>query len=94
MDNSTWAANYTGQLDFILVGLFSQSKHPALLCVVIFVIFLTALSGNSILIFLIHSNAHLQPPMYFFYQPVVSHGCDVHFHHCAKDAHGQDHGCE
>ncbi|KAJ1059833.1 hypothetical protein CapIbe_006837 [Capra ibex] len=66
MDNSTWVANYTGQLDFILVGFFSQSKHPALLCVVIFVIFLMALSGNSILILLIHSNAHLQTPMYFF----------------------------
>ena len=66
MDNSTWVANYTGQLDFILMGLFSQSKHPALLWVVIFVIFLMALSGNSILILLIHSNAHLQTPMYFF----------------------------
>ena len=66
MDNSIWVANYTEQLDFILMGLFSQSKHPALLCVVIFVIFLMALSGNSILILLIHSNAHLQTPMYFF----------------------------
>ena len=66
MDNSTWVANYTGPLDFILMGLFSQSKHPALLWVVIFVIFLMALSGNSILILLIHSNAHLQTPMYFF----------------------------
>lgn len=64
MDNSTWVAT-TGQL-LILVGFFSQSKHPALLCVVIFVIFLMALSGNSILILLIHSNAHLQTPMYFF----------------------------
>ncbi|XP_052499411.1 olfactory receptor 2T29-like [Budorcas taxicolor] len=66
MDNSTWVANYTGQLDFILVGFFSQSKHSALLCVVISVIFLMALSGNSILILLIHSNAHLQTPMYYF----------------------------
>ena len=66
MDKSTWATNHTGQLDFILMGLFSQSKHPAFLCVVIFVIFLMALSGNSILILLIHSNAHLQTAMYFF----------------------------
>ncbi|XP_007955026.1 olfactory receptor 2T29-like [Orycteropus afer afer] len=66
MDNTTWLANYTGESDFILLGFFSQSKDPALLCVVIFVIFLMALSGNAILIFLIHSNAHLHTPMYFF----------------------------
>ncbi|XP_072805898.1 olfactory receptor 2T29-like [Vicugna pacos] len=66
MASSTWAANHTGQLDFILVGLFSQSKHTALLCVVVFVIFLMALSGNSILILLIYSDTHLHTPMYFF----------------------------
>ncbi|XP_047630588.1 olfactory receptor 2T29-like [Phacochoerus africanus] len=66
MGNSTWLANRTGQIDFILLGLCSQSKHPMLLCAVIFVIFLMALSGNSILILLIHSTAHLHTPMYFF----------------------------
>ncbi|XP_043323472.1 olfactory receptor 2T29-like [Cervus canadensis] len=66
MDKSTWVTNHTGQLDFILMGLFSQSKHPAFLCVVIFVIFLMALSGNSILILLIYSDAHLHTPMYYF----------------------------
>uniref|UniRef100_A0A8D1MEH6 Olfactory receptor n=1 Tax=Sus scrofa TaxID=9823 RepID=A0A8D1MEH6_PIG len=66
MGNSTWLANHTGQIDFILLGLCSQSKHPTLLCAVIFVIFLMALSGNSILILLIHSTAHLHTPMYFF----------------------------
>ncbi|XP_003124268.1 olfactory receptor 2T29-like [Sus scrofa] len=66
MDNSTSVANHTGQMDFILVGFFLQSKHPALLCAVIFVIFLMALSGNSILILLIHSTSHLHTPMYFF----------------------------
>ena len=66
MDKSTWVINHTGQLDFILMGLFSQSKHPAFLCVVIFVIFLMALSGNSILILLIYSDAHLHTPMYYF----------------------------
>ncbi|XP_004482429.1 olfactory receptor 2T4-like [Dasypus novemcinctus] len=65
MDNATWLANHTEGSDFILVGLFSQTKHPALLCVVIFVIFLMALSGNAILILLIHSDAHLHTPMYF-----------------------------
>ncbi|CAN0441796.1 unnamed protein product [Rangifer tarandus platyrhynchus] len=66
MDKSTWVTNHTRQLDFILMGLFSQSKHPAFLCVVIFVIFLMALSGNSILILLIYSDAHLHTPMYYF----------------------------
>ncbi|XP_049730588.1 olfactory receptor 2T4-like [Elephas maximus indicus] len=66
MDSTTWLANHTGGSDFILLGLFSQSKHPALLCVVIFVIFLMALTGNAILILLILSNAHLHTPMYFF----------------------------
>ncbi|XP_006730558.1 olfactory receptor 2T4-like [Leptonychotes weddellii] len=66
MENTYWLANYTGRSDFILVGIFSESKHPALLCLVIFVVFLMALSGNTILILLIHSDAHLHTPMYFF----------------------------
>ncbi|XP_004439404.1 PREDICTED: olfactory receptor 2T29-like [Ceratotherium simum simum] len=66
MDNTTWVANDTGQSDFILLGIFSQSKHPTLLWVVIFVLLLIALSGNTILIFLIYSDAHLHTPMYFF----------------------------
>ncbi|XP_008848552.1 olfactory receptor 2T29-like isoform X1 [Nannospalax galili] len=66
MDITTWMTNHTGQSDFILVGLFSQSKHPVLLGVVIFVVFLMALSGNALLILLIHSDTHLHTPMYFF----------------------------
>uniref|UniRef100_A0A8D2CRU2 Olfactory receptor n=1 Tax=Sciurus vulgaris TaxID=55149 RepID=A0A8D2CRU2_SCIVU len=58
--------NNTGWANFILVGLFGQSQHPALLCVVIFLIFLMALSGNALLILLIHSNTQLHTPMYFF----------------------------
>uniref|UniRef100_G1MNW4 Olfactory receptor n=1 Tax=Ailuropoda melanoleuca TaxID=9646 RepID=G1MNW4_AILME len=38
--NTTWVVNYTGQIDFDLLGLFSQFKYPALLCLVIFVVFL------------------------------------------------------
>ncbi|XP_045852771.1 olfactory receptor 2T29-like [Meles meles] len=66
MENTTWVANHTGRLDFELVGLFSQSNHPTLLCVVIFVVFLMALSGNTILILLIQCDVHLHNPMYFF----------------------------
>ncbi|XP_054337118.1 olfactory receptor 2T4 [Pongo pygmaeus] len=66
MANITWMASHTGRSDFILMGLFRQSKHPALLCVVIFVVFLMALSENAFLILLIHCDAHLHTPMYFF----------------------------
>ncbi|XP_034885230.1 olfactory receptor 2T29-like [Mirounga leonina] len=66
MDNTTWVANHTGRSDFDLVGLFSQSKHPTLLFMIIFVVFLMALSGNTILILLIHCDAYLHNPMYFF----------------------------
>uniref|UniRef100_G1S9V9 Olfactory receptor n=2 Tax=Nomascus leucogenys TaxID=61853 RepID=G1S9V9_NOMLE len=66
MANITGMVNHTGGSDFILMGLFRQSKHPALICVVIFVVFLMALSGNAVLILLIHCDAHLHTPMYFF----------------------------
>ncbi|XP_022347700.1 LOW QUALITY PROTEIN: olfactory receptor 2T29-like [Enhydra lutris kenyoni] len=67
MKNMNRVSSYTGQSDFILVGIFSQSNHPALLCVVIFVVFLMALTGNGVLILLIHFDAHLHSsPMYFF----------------------------
>ncbi|KAM5169096.1 olfactory receptor 2T29-like [Callospermophilus lateralis] len=66
MDITTWMTNHTGWADFILVGLFRQSQHPALLCIVIFLVFLMALSGNAVLIILIHSSAKLHTPMYFF----------------------------
>ncbi|XP_031993219.1 olfactory receptor 2T4-like [Hylobates moloch] len=48
------------------MGLFRQSKHPAVICVVIFVVFLMALSGNAFLILLIHCDTHLHTPMYLF----------------------------
>ena len=66
MDNITWMTSYTERLDFTLVGIFSQSQHPSLLSLVIFVVLLMALSGNTILICLIYSDAHLHTPMYFF----------------------------
>ncbi|XP_005341494.2 olfactory receptor 2T29 [Ictidomys tridecemlineatus] len=66
MDITPWMTNHTGWADFILVGFFRQSQHPALLCMVIFMVFLIALSGNAVLIILIHSNTQLHTPMYFF----------------------------
>ncbi|KAM4868270.1 olfactory receptor 2T5-like [Urocitellus parryii] len=66
MDITTWMTNHTEWADFILVGLFRKSQHPTLLCMVIFLVFLMALSGNAVLIILIHSSAKLHTPMYFF----------------------------
>ncbi|XP_015858925.2 olfactory receptor 2T29-like [Peromyscus maniculatus bairdii] len=66
MNINNWMSNYTGQSDFTLVGFLSQSKQPALLAVVIFMVFLMALSENVLLILLIHSDTRLHTPMYFF----------------------------
>ncbi|XP_036858289.2 olfactory receptor 2T29-like [Manis javanica] len=66
MEGTTWMANHSGRSEFILMGIFSQSQHPTLLGMVIFMVFLMALSGNTILILLICSEARLHTPMYFF----------------------------
>ncbi|XP_004871031.1 olfactory receptor 2T29 [Heterocephalus glaber] len=66
MDSPNWMPKYTTWVDFILVGLFPQSRHPALLFLVIFVMLLMALSGNALLILLICANTCLHTPMYFF----------------------------
>ncbi|XP_074076756.1 olfactory receptor 2T29-like [Macrotis lagotis] len=58
--------NQTLGTDFILLGLFSQSKYCSLLYSLIFFFFIVALTGNAILIFLIQSYPHLHTPMYFF----------------------------
>ncbi|KAM6148436.1 olfactory receptor 2T3-like [Erethizon dorsatum] len=57
--------NQTSSTDFILVGLFVDSKTAALLYTVIFIFFLLALAGNALLIILIHSDLRLRTPMYF-----------------------------
>ncbi|KAL1763363.1 olfactory receptor 2T29-like [Sigmodon hispidus] len=66
MSINYWMNNYTGESDFTLVGFFSRSRNPTLLTVVIFVVFLMALSENVLLILLIHSDTRLHTPMYFF----------------------------
>ncbi|XP_065393382.1 olfactory receptor 2T3 [Macaca fascicularis] len=58
--------NQTASTDFILTGLFAESKHAALLYTLTFILFLMALTGNALLILLIHSEPRLHTPMYFF----------------------------
>ncbi|XP_037673383.1 olfactory receptor 2T10-like [Choloepus didactylus] len=61
-----WLANQTLGGNFYLLGIFSQSSHAGLLCSLIFGIFLMAVTGNIILILLIHMEPCLHTPMYFF----------------------------
>ncbi|XP_076994251.1 olfactory receptor 2AJ1-like [Tamandua tetradactyla] len=51
--------------DFVLVGLFSDSRHPTLLIVIVLLILLVAVTGNYILALMIWSDVHLHTPMYF-----------------------------
>ncbi|XP_004465295.5 olfactory receptor 2T10-like [Dasypus novemcinctus] len=61
-----WFTNHTLDGNFFLLGIFSQSSHPGLLCSLIFGLFLMAVTGNIILILLIHNDPSLHTPMYFF----------------------------
>ncbi|XP_036624276.1 olfactory receptor 2T29-like [Trichosurus vulpecula] len=66
MKPTAWLENQTFGTDFILLGLFSQSKYPTLFYSLIFIIFIVALTGNATLVLLIQSDPHLHTPMYFF----------------------------
>ncbi|XP_004465293.2 olfactory receptor 2T10-like [Dasypus novemcinctus] len=61
-----WLTNQTLGGNFFLLGIFNRSSHPGLLCSLIFGLFLMAVTGNIILILLIHTDPCLQTPMYFF----------------------------
>ncbi|XP_044531127.1 olfactory receptor 2AJ1-like [Gracilinanus agilis] len=51
--------------DFILLGLFPEIKHLAVLIFIIFLIYMIAVTGNALLIFLILADSRLHTPMYF-----------------------------
>ncbi|XP_006894021.1 PREDICTED: olfactory receptor 2M2-like [Elephantulus edwardii] len=55
--------NKSTNTDFILLGLF-ESQYPGLFIVIILLILMVAVTGNSILALLIWGNAHLHTPMY------------------------------
>ncbi|KAM6224145.1 olfactory receptor 2T11-like [Rhynchocyon petersi] len=58
--------NQTSSNNFILTGLFDQTKHAVFLYSLTFILFLMALTGNALLILLIHREPRLHTPMYFF----------------------------
>ncbi|XP_072494456.1 olfactory receptor 2T29-like [Notamacropus eugenii] len=66
MKQTVWLENQTFGTDFILLGLFSQSKYSPFFYSLIFIIFIVALTGNATLVLLIQSDPHLHTPMYFF----------------------------
>ncbi|XP_043859257.1 olfactory receptor 2AJ1-like [Dromiciops gliroides] len=51
--------------DFILLGLFPEIKHLAILISIIFLIYMVAVTGNALLILLILGDSRLHTPMYF-----------------------------
>ncbi|XP_072494457.1 olfactory receptor 2T29-like [Notamacropus eugenii] len=66
MKQTMWLENRTFETDFILLGLFSQSKYSPFFYSLIFIIFIVALTGNATLVLLIQSDPQLHTPMYFF----------------------------
>ncbi|XP_037673421.1 olfactory receptor 56-like [Choloepus didactylus] len=60
------AGNQTLISHFILLGLFTRSPLHLLLFSLIMAMFLVALSGNGLMVLLIHADSRLHSPMYFF----------------------------
>ncbi|XP_045634883.1 LOW QUALITY PROTEIN: olfactory receptor 2T27-like [Ursus americanus] len=57
--------NSTAGPDFVLLGLFLHIQAPKVLFTLIFLVFLTALGGNVMMMILIWLDSHLHTPMYF-----------------------------
>ncbi|KAE8588193.1 hypothetical protein XENTR_v10022396 [Xenopus tropicalis] len=62
MENS----NQTSSNRFFLLGLTNVPYLQAIYVLLFFIIYITALSGNSLLIIVVRINEQLQTPMYFF----------------------------
>ncbi|XP_036621941.1 olfactory receptor 56-like [Trichosurus vulpecula] len=58
--------NHSTLGDFTLLGIFSHNRTDLVLFSAILVVFIVALAGNTLLLFLIYSDAQLHTPMYFF----------------------------
>ncbi|XP_058389434.1 olfactory receptor 2T27 [Diceros bicornis minor] len=57
--------NYSMYADFVLLGLFSNTRFPWLLFVLILLVFVISIGSNTIMIILIHMDSRLHTPMYF-----------------------------
>ncbi|CAH6788991.1 olfactory receptor 1L8 [Phodopus roborovskii] len=56
----------TSVSEFILLGLSSRPEDQMPLFILLLTIYLITITGNLLIILAIHSNPHLQTPMYFF----------------------------
>ncbi|XP_038625480.1 olfactory receptor 56-like [Tachyglossus aculeatus] len=52
--------------DFILLGIFTNSRAHLILFATIMAVFTAAMTGNALLLLLIHTDTRLHTPMYFF----------------------------
>ncbi|XP_025843148.1 olfactory receptor 2T27 [Vulpes vulpes] len=57
--------NYSMYADFVLLGLFSNTRFPWLLFALILLVFVISITSNTIMIILIHMDSHLHTPMYY-----------------------------
>ncbi|XP_027716954.1 olfactory receptor 2AJ1-like [Vombatus ursinus] len=57
--------NQTSARDFILLGLLHPNQYGLLFLMLILLIFMVAIMGNTVLILLIHLDTRLHTPMYF-----------------------------
>ncbi|XP_036598501.1 olfactory receptor 2AJ1-like [Trichosurus vulpecula] len=57
--------NQTFSRDFILLGLLHPNQHGLLFLTLFLIIFMVAITGNTVLILLIHLDSQLHTPMYF-----------------------------
>ncbi|XP_074049394.1 olfactory receptor 2AJ1-like [Macrotis lagotis] len=57
--------NQTFDRDFILLGLLDPNQYGLLFLILILIIFMLAIMGNTVLIFLIYLDVRLHTPMYF-----------------------------
>uniref|UniRef100_G1TB79 Olfactory receptor n=1 Tax=Oryctolagus cuniculus TaxID=9986 RepID=G1TB79_RABIT len=57
--------NYSMYADFVLLGLFSNTRFPWLLFALILLVFVISIASNTVMILLIHMDARLHTPMYF-----------------------------
>ncbi|XP_034267458.1 olfactory receptor 5P50-like isoform X2 [Pantherophis guttatus] len=60
------AENFTSETRFILLGLTSHRKEQILVFAVFLTIYLLTILGNLLIILLVHTDAQLHTPMYFF----------------------------
>ncbi|XP_045852970.1 olfactory receptor 2T27-like [Meles meles] len=57
--------NYSMYADFVLRGLFSNTRFPWLLFALILLVFVISIASNTIMIILIHMDSRLHIPMYY-----------------------------